>query len=29
VVVLTNILSEYKLDILHANHLVYQPIIAN
>lgn len=27
--VLTNILTEHKLDILHANHLVYQPIIAN
>ncbi len=29
VAVLKNILTEHRLDILHANHLVYQPIIAN
>jgi len=25
---LTKILSQYRLDILHANHLVYQPVAA-
>ncbi len=27
--VLKNILTEHKLDVLHVNHLVYQPIVAN
>jgi len=25
---LTAILSEFKMDILHANHLIYQPVAA-